>query len=151
MDGVKSKLSNTKEICIFIDSFSVVTQFWKGSIFNLHSLLVVPNLHKNQYHILPASQLVALSEAQGIIYIEKPREMYYNVNNGREASCISAVQAISQLHAICLLLRYIQPGNFHFHLIQALEAQIQVQHLCTGWDNWFWGTCYYIVKSEITQ
>ena len=49
----------------------------------------------NNYAVvnLPASQLVALSEAQGIIYIEKPREMYYNVNNGREASCISAVQA----------------------------------------------------------
>ena len=49
----------------------------------------------NNYAVVnvPASQLDALSEAQGIVYIEKPREMYYNVNNGREASCISAVQA----------------------------------------------------------
>lgn len=48
----------------------------------------------NNYAVVsvPASQLDALADAQGIIYVEKPREVYFNVNNGREASCINTVQ-----------------------------------------------------------
>lgn len=48
----------------------------------------------NNYAVIsvPASQLDALADAQGIVYIEKPREIYFNVNNGREASCINSVQ-----------------------------------------------------------
>jgi len=37
-------------------------------------------------------KLGALADTQGIIYVEKPREVYYNVNNGRAASCINSVQ-----------------------------------------------------------
>lgn len=48
----------------------------------------------NNYAIVsvPATELDALADAQGIIYVEKPKEVYYNVNNGREASCINPVQ-----------------------------------------------------------
>ncbi len=48
----------------------------------------------NNYAIVsvPASELGALADTQGIIYVEKPREVYYNVNNGRAASCINYVQ-----------------------------------------------------------
>lgn len=48
----------------------------------------------NNYAVVsvPASAIDALATAQGIIYIEKPREVYFNVNNGREASCINSVQ-----------------------------------------------------------
>ncbi len=48
----------------------------------------------NNYAVVsvPASQLDALADAQGIVYIEKPKEIYFNVNNGREASCINSVQ-----------------------------------------------------------
>ena len=48
----------------------------------------------NNYAIVsvPASGLSALADAPGIIYVEKPREVYYNVNNGRSASCINPVQ-----------------------------------------------------------
>ncbi len=48
----------------------------------------------NNYAVVsvPASELDALADAQGIVYVEKPREVYYNVNNGRAASCINSVQ-----------------------------------------------------------
>jgi len=48
----------------------------------------------NNYAIVsvPASELGTLADTQGIIYVEKPREVYYNVNNGRAASCINSVQ-----------------------------------------------------------
>lgn len=48
----------------------------------------------NNYAIVsvPASQLDALSDTEGIVYVEEPREVYFNVNNGREASCINSVQ-----------------------------------------------------------
>lgn len=48
----------------------------------------------NNYAVVnvPASELDALADTQGIIYIEKPREVYFNVNNGRQASCINSVQ-----------------------------------------------------------
>lgn len=48
----------------------------------------------NNYAIVsvPAAQLDALADAQGIVYVERPREVYFNVNNGREASCINSVQ-----------------------------------------------------------
>lgn len=48
----------------------------------------------NNYAVVsvPASRLEELAEAQGIVYIEKPREVYYNVNNGRAVSCINSVQ-----------------------------------------------------------
>lgn len=48
----------------------------------------------NNYAVVsvPAPALDTLANAQGIIYIEKPREVYFNVNNGREASCINSVQ-----------------------------------------------------------
>lgn len=48
----------------------------------------------NQYAVVtvPASKLDVLAGIEGIVYIEKPREVYYNVNIGREASCINSVQ-----------------------------------------------------------
>lgn len=48
----------------------------------------------NNYAVVsvPASELDALADTQGIVYVEKPREVYYNVNNGRAASCINSVQ-----------------------------------------------------------
>lgn len=51
----------------------------------------------NNYAVVsvPASELDALADAQGIVYIEKPREVYYNVNNGRAVSCINSVQESS--------------------------------------------------------
>ncbi|MCI9078549.1 MAG: hypothetical protein HFH68_06425 [Lachnospiraceae bacterium] len=51
----------------------------------------------NNYAVVsvPASELDALANAEGIIYVEKPREVYYNVNNGRAASCINSVQESS--------------------------------------------------------
>ena len=48
----------------------------------------------NNYAVVsvPASELDALADTQGIVYVEKPREVYYNVNNGRAVSCINSVQ-----------------------------------------------------------
>jgi len=48
----------------------------------------------NNYAVVdvPEAQLDTLAGAPGIIYIEKPREVYYSLNNGREASCINPVQ-----------------------------------------------------------
>lgn len=51
----------------------------------------------NNYAVVsvPATELSALADTQGIVYVEKPREVYYNVNNGRAASCINSVQNAS--------------------------------------------------------
>lgn len=48
----------------------------------------------NNYAVVsvPDSELDALAATHGIIYVEKPREVYFNVNNGRKASCINSVQ-----------------------------------------------------------
>lgn len=48
----------------------------------------------NNYAVVsvPASELDALADTQGIVYVEKPKEVYYNVNNGRAVSCINSVQ-----------------------------------------------------------
>ena len=48
----------------------------------------------NQYAIVkvPESQLEKLSSLNEIIYIEKPREVYFNLDAGRGVSCINSIQ-----------------------------------------------------------
>ncbi len=52
----------------------------------------------NQYAIvtLPEKYINELAEFDEIEYVEKPKELYFNVDNGREASCLNLVQGSAQ-------------------------------------------------------
>ena len=94
----------------------------------------------NNYAIVsvPATELNALADAPGIIYVEKPREVYYNVNNGRAASCINTVQegsgaGSSGLMGAGVLVAIIDSGIDYLHpAFQNSDGTTRILYL---WDQ----------------
>ncbi len=65
---------------------------------------------------LPQSEVEALAALPQIQYVEKPKRLYFEVNAGRTASCISAVQTPQyDLMGAGILVAVIDSGADYFH------------------------------------
>ena len=65
---------------------------------------------------LPERDLSVLADLNEVEYIEKPKRLYFSVDQGRQASCISAVQSGTDgLDGEGVLVAVIDSGVDYFH------------------------------------
>ncbi len=68
---------------------------YTGSLSSLESMGITPVLLYGQYAIIevPQTMIDTIASLPEIVYIEKPKDLYFTILQGRSASCVSPVQS----------------------------------------------------------
>ena len=121
LDATPQELARSEELNVGFDSTEKIWELivkYSGSLTGLSSLGVTVTELLNEYAILtvPESLVERLALVPEIEYIEKPKRLFFSVNQGKAASCIPAVQnARYDLYGDGVLVALLDSGVDYAH------------------------------------
>ena len=121
LDATPQELSRSEDLNVGFDSTEKIWELivkYSGSLTGLSSLGVTVTELLNEYAILtvPESLVERLALVPEIEYIEKPKRLFFSVNQGKAASCIPAVQnARYDLYGDGVLVALLDSGVDYAH------------------------------------
>lgn len=121
LDATPQELARSEDLNVGFDSTEKIWELivkYSGSLTGLSSLGVTVTELLNEYAILtvPESLVERLALVPEIEYIEKPKRLFFSVNQGKAASCIPAVQnARYDLYGDGVLVALLDSGVDYAH------------------------------------
>ena len=121
LDATPQELARSEDLNVGFDSTEKIWELivkYSGSLTGLSSLGVTVTELLNEYAILtvPESLVERLALVPEIEYIEKPKRLFFSVNQGKTASCIPAVQnARYDLYGDGVLVALLDSGVDYAH------------------------------------
>lgn len=121
LDATPQELARSEDLNVGFDSTEKIWELivkYSGSLTGLSSLGVTVTELLNEYAILtvPESLVERLALVPEIEYIEKPKRLFFFVNQGKAASCIPAVQnARYDLYGDGVLVALLDSGVDYAH------------------------------------
>ena len=121
LDATPQELARSEDLNVGFDSTEKIWELivkYSGSLTGLSSLGVTVTELLNEYAILtvPESLIERLALVPEIEYIEKPKRLFFSVNQGKAASCIPAVQnARYDLYGDGVLVALLDSGVDYAH------------------------------------
>ena len=121
LDATTQELARSEDLNVGFDSTEKIWELivkYSGSLTGLSSLGVTVTELLNEYAILtvPESLVERLALVPEIEYIEKPKRLFFSVNQGKAASCIPAVQnARYDLYGDGVLVALLDSGVDYAH------------------------------------
>lgn len=121
LDATPQELARSEDLNVGFDSTEKIWELivkYSGSLTGLSSLGVTVTELLNEYAILtvPESMVERLALVPEIEYIEKPKRLFFSVNQGKAASCIPAVQnARYDLYGDGVLVALLDSGVDYAH------------------------------------
>ena len=121
LDATPQELARSEDLNVGFDSTEKIWELivkYSGSLTGLSSLGVTVTELLNEYAILtvPESLVERLALVPEIEYIEKPKRLFFSVNQGKAASCIPAVQnARYDLYGDVVLVALLDSGVDYAH------------------------------------
>ena len=121
LDATPQELARSEDLNVGFDSTEKIWELivkYSGSLTGLSSLGVTVTELLNEYAILtvPESLVERLALVPEIEYIEKPKRLFFSVNQGKAASCIPAVQnARYDLYGNGVLVALLDSGVDYAH------------------------------------
>ena len=121
LDATPQELARSEDLNVGFDSTEKIWELivkYSGALTGLSSLGVTVTELLNEYAILtvPESLVERLALVPEIEYIEKPKRLFFSVNQGKAASCIPAVQnARYDLYGDGVLVALLDSGVDYAH------------------------------------
>ena len=121
LDATPQELARSEDLNVGFDSTEKIWELivkYSGSLTGLSSLGVTVTELLNEYAILtvPESLVERLALVPEIEYIEKPKRLFFSVNQGKTASCILSVQnARYDLYGDGVLVALLDSGVDYAH------------------------------------
>ena len=157
LDATPQELARSEDLNVGFDSTEKIWELivkYSGSLTGLSSLGVTVTELLNEYAILtvPEPLVERLALVPEIEYIEKPKRLFFSVNQGKAASCIPAVQnARYDLYGDGVLVALLDSGVDYAH--PDFRNEDGTTRILALWDQTIPGRPPegYLIGTEYTQ